>query len=298
MMIHDITAKVGADAKRWRVGRGPGSGSGKTSGRGHKGAGARAGWRGRTLQEGGALPLFRRVPIRGFSNANFTVRYQVVNVGQLDALFADGAQVTGETLAQAGLADAGKGPVKLLGDGEVSRKLTVTIDAISASAARKITEAGGTVTDLSGRLEARAKAAAQAQARAEAEAKAKAEAEAAAQAKAEAKAKAKAEAKAKKAEGKGEPKGEGKPAGKGEGRPGGKGEGKPGGKGEGKPGGKGEGKKQGKPREAGPPAEAAGAGDGPAPVTEERPASPPGPAEDQAKPAEGAAPPAAKPEQG
>ena len=86
MMIHDITAAVGANKKRRRVGRGTGSGRGKTSERGHKGAGARTGFKAKLLNEGGGMPLYRRLPIRGFSNAPFTVRYQVVNVGQLVTL--------------------------------------------------------------------------------------------------------------------------------------------------------------------------------------------------------------------
>jgi len=211
MRIDQITSKVGAHRRRRRVGRGPGSGRGKTSGRGHKGGGARAGWGGRTLNEGGALPLFRRVPIRGFSNAQFQVRYQVVNVAQLDKAFAGGADVTAEKLAEAGLVNPSKGPVKVLADGSLDKKLTVTADAFSAAAVRKITGAGGTVNDLSGRTEARARAEAAARARAQAQAAARARAEAEAQAKAEAKAEAKAKAKAEKAEKKAKAQPQGEP---------------------------------------------------------------------------------------
>lgn len=200
MMINDITAKVGANKKIWRVGRGPGSGSGKMSGRGHKGAGARAGYGGRALQEGGGLPLFRRVPIRGFSNFRFETVYQPVNVGDLADQFPDGAEVTVEAICQAGLASTSKGPIKVLGGGALAKKLTVTADAFSDAAIQKIIEAGGQANDLSGRAAQRAKD----RVRAEAAAKAAAEAAALAKAEAEAKAKAKAEAKAKaKAEGKG-----------------------------------------------------------------------------------------------
>ncbi len=207
MMIEQITSKAGAHRRRRRIGRGIGSGRGKTSGRGHKGGGARAGWGGRTLNEGGALPLFRRVPIRGFSNARFQVRYQVVNVGQLDEAFDPGAEVTGQKLADAGLANLSKGPIKVLATGTLSKKLTVTADAFSAAAVRKIAEAGGQVNDLSGRTEARARAEASARIRAERQAAAQARAEAEAAAQAEAKAKAKAEKAEKKAKSK--PKAEG-----------------------------------------------------------------------------------------
>ncbi|MDD4889646.1 MAG: 50S ribosomal protein L15, partial [Phycisphaerae bacterium] len=177
MMINDITAKAGKNAKRWRVGRGIGSGSGKMSGRGHKGGGARAGCSGRTLAEGGGLPLFRRVPIRGFSNFKFETVYQPVNVVDLDKHFADGSDVTVAAICEKGLASSGKGPVKVLGGGAVSKKLNVTADAFSDSAARKITEAGGQTTDLSGNLARRVKEKAHAEiaARFVAEAAAKAE---------------------------------------------------------------------------------------------------------------------------
>lgn len=204
MMINEITSKAGANPKRWRVGRGMGSGNGKTSGRGHKGAGSRAGYGGRTLNEGGALPLFRRVPIRGFSNFRFRIECQPVNLIDLEANFEDGGEVTFESLANLGLISVKGGPVKVLGNGVISKKLKVTAHTFSDAAAKKIIDAGGEVNDLSGRLVARVKERARAQRAAdkaaEEVAKAKAEAAAQAQAKAEARKQGKAKAKAKPAE--------------------------------------------------------------------------------------------------
>ncbi len=145
MMIHEVTEKAGKYKKKRRVGRGIGSGRGKTAGRGTKGAGSRSGSGGsiRASREGGQLPLFRRVPKRGFSNARFTTEYAIVNVKQLDALFDDGATVDTEALIKVGLVRNAKLPVKVLGQGETSKKLTVTAAAFSASAIDKITKAGG-----------------------------------------------------------------------------------------------------------------------------------------------------------
>src|SRR5690606_18269575 len=104
MMIHEITEKVGKKKHKKRIGRGPGSGHGKTSGRGHKGAGSRSGWSGsiRASREGGQMSWFRRLPKRGFSNFNFQTIYAVVNVGALDARFDDGAEVNPDMLVKAG----------------------------------------------------------------------------------------------------------------------------------------------------------------------------------------------------
>ncbi len=145
MMGHEITAKSGANKRNRRVGRGTGSGRGKTAGRGHKGQGSRPGTQQHPLNEGGGLPLFRRLPIRGFSNARFATPVQVVNVSELDRVFDDGADVNAESLAAAGLIRSAKGKVKVLGNGELSKKLTVTADRFSKSAAEKISQAGGSV---------------------------------------------------------------------------------------------------------------------------------------------------------
>ncbi len=148
MMIHEITEKVGKHKKRKRVGRGVGSGRGKTCGRGHKGAGSRSGFNGsiRASREGGQTPLFRRVAKRGFSNFLFKKRFSVVNIAALDARFEDGAEVNPQMLVKVGLIRDDSLPVKILGQGETSKKLSVTAACFSKSAQEKITKAGGTVT--------------------------------------------------------------------------------------------------------------------------------------------------------
>jgi large subunit ribosomal protein L15 len=148
MNITDITRKAGAHRRRRRVGRGEGSGLGKTSGRGHKGAGARAGGRKGGLYEGGVFPLFRRIPKVGFSNKVFRTSYQVVNVADLESRFEDGAHVTAAALHVAGLIRDAESPVKVLGDGELKKRLTVECQRFSASAASKIEATGGTVKRL------------------------------------------------------------------------------------------------------------------------------------------------------
>lgn len=143
MMIHEITKQTGAYKKRKRIGRGPGSGVGKTSGRGHKGAGSRSGHSHRAAHEGGQMPLFRRIPKRGFGNSLFETRYAIVNIKALDARFEDGANVDAEALAKAGLIRNTALPIKVLGQGDTKKKLTVTAAAFSATARDKITKAGG-----------------------------------------------------------------------------------------------------------------------------------------------------------
>ena len=145
MMIHEITIKVGKYKARKRIGRGEGSGTGKTSGRGHKGAKSRSGWKRRPGFEGGQMPLVRRMPKRGFTNANFRRLFHVVNLKQLEARCEDGATVTAESLAESGLIRDTSLPLKVLGDGTLSRKLNITAAKFSASARTKIEEAGGTV---------------------------------------------------------------------------------------------------------------------------------------------------------
>ncbi len=132
---------------RKRVGRGPGSGLGKTAGRGQKGAGARSGWRMRDFYEGGQTPLMRRIPKRGFSNDPFATRFAVVNVGDLNC-FPDGAAVDLRALEEAGLVKQPQDGVKVLGDGELERKLTVTAHRFSKSAVKKIEAKGGKAVAL------------------------------------------------------------------------------------------------------------------------------------------------------
>ncbi|MDH7598849.1 MAG: 50S ribosomal protein L15 [Sedimentisphaerales bacterium] len=147
MYSHQITAIAGPHRKRKRVGRGRGSGHGKTCGRGSKGALSRSGATRCSLKEGGQMPLFRRLPKRGFSNALFGVDFQVVNVGRLEA-FEDGAEVTIERLLEAGLINKPQMPVKVLGDGRLTKKLTVYAHKFSRSAQDKITSCGGEVKVL------------------------------------------------------------------------------------------------------------------------------------------------------
>jgi large subunit ribosomal protein L15 len=148
MMIHEITGKVGKHKERQRVGRGTGSGKGKTCGRGHKGQKARAGSKQNPLRQGGAIPFYRQLPIRGFSNVNFTAVYQLVNVADLERSFESGAEVDAETLAAAGLIRSARGRVKILGNGSLSKKLNVTADKFSGSAKAKIEEAGGAAVEI------------------------------------------------------------------------------------------------------------------------------------------------------
>ena len=148
MELADITSKAGAHEKRKRVGRGRGSGHGKTCGRGHKGSGQRAGGSIRRLTEGGQMPLFRRIPKRGFSNAPFKTEYDIVNVCDLDELFSNGDEITKQTLVKVGLLRNDRVLVKILGDGDLAKKLTVLADRFSKSAREKITAAGGTVSEI------------------------------------------------------------------------------------------------------------------------------------------------------
>ncbi len=144
--VHDLAPAVGATHYKKRVGRGPGSGHGKTAGRGHKGQGSRSGYRHQRGFEGGQMPLHRRVPKRGFTNI-FRVEYDVVNLRDLDG-FEAGAAVTPETLAAARLARKSK-LVKILGDGEIKKALNVSAHKFSASAKARIEAAGGRCEVLS-----------------------------------------------------------------------------------------------------------------------------------------------------
>ena len=146
MKLHTLAPNKGAKHRVKRLGCGESSGHGKTSGRGHKGQKARSGGAVRPGFEGGQMPLHRRLPKKGFSNARFRDTVASVNVGDLDARFEDGAVVNEQTLREVGLISRVCDAVKILGDGEVEHKLTVQVDRISASAKEKIEKAGGTVT--------------------------------------------------------------------------------------------------------------------------------------------------------
>jgi large subunit ribosomal protein L15 len=126
---------------RKRVGRGLGSKLGKTCGRGEKGAGSRAGYKRRLGKEGGNMPLYMKLPIRGFSNARFRREYDVVNLEQLNDIFQDGDTVSIETLRERGFISGQTYGIKLLGTGELTKKLTIRVHAISESAREKLTHA-------------------------------------------------------------------------------------------------------------------------------------------------------------
>ncbi len=130
------------------LGRGPGSGLGKTSGRGFKGQGARSGAKRRWTYEGGQFRLFMKLPHRGFSNAQFTTTYHPINLYQVDKAFNDGEVVNFETLKSKGLVSGRKGIVKLLGEGELSKKVSFEVHAASKSAREKVEKANLSLTLL------------------------------------------------------------------------------------------------------------------------------------------------------
>jgi large subunit ribosomal protein L15 len=141
MKLDDLKPATGSNKKRKRVGRGDGSGHGKTSGRGHKGQGARSGGNVQPGFEGGQMPLQRRLPKRGFHNP-FRVEVSVVNIEQLES-FPSGSEVTPELLLQHGLIGGKNRRVKILGDGALSKPLTVKAHGFSAKAKEKIESSGG-----------------------------------------------------------------------------------------------------------------------------------------------------------
>jgi large subunit ribosomal protein L15 len=143
MKLHELKNVEGAVHRKKRVGCGEGSGHGKTSGRGGKGQTARSGGSIRPGFEGGQMPLYRKLPHRGFNQAAFRVELAVVNVGDLSRLDAGITEVNAEVLAQAGLVRKDEALVKILGDGEISRALKVTATKFSESAKAKIEKAGG-----------------------------------------------------------------------------------------------------------------------------------------------------------
>ena len=142
MLSYEITSVAGRHKARKRVGRGSGSGHGKTSTRGHKGSLSRAGSGTRPTYEGGSMPLFRRLPKRGFNNYQFATRYEIVNVWQLEK-FEDGAVVGVRQMVEAGLISSPRNKIKILGDGELSKKLDVTAHRFSKTAQQKIVDCGG-----------------------------------------------------------------------------------------------------------------------------------------------------------
>jgi large subunit ribosomal protein L15 len=142
MSLNNLKPARGSKFAKKRVGRGPGSGNGKTAGRGNKGAQSRSGYSYKRGFEGGQMPLHRRVPKRGFNNI-FRTEYEVVNLDQIEARFDTGATVSPDTLRAAGLVNS-RQPVKVLARGEVTKALTVQAHKFSGKAAEKIAAAGGT----------------------------------------------------------------------------------------------------------------------------------------------------------
>jgi large subunit ribosomal protein L15 len=145
VFIHELKPAKGANRTRKRLGRGTGSGLGTTAGKGHKGQKARSGGQTKPGFEGGQMPMTRRIPKRGFSNARFAAIYETVNLGNIDKYFTDGASVNIETLKAFGLIHGDKAGVKILGDGEFKKKLSFKVHKISKSALEKVEAAGGEV---------------------------------------------------------------------------------------------------------------------------------------------------------
>jgi len=145
MRLHDVKPRPGATKRRKRIGCGESSGHGKTSCKGHKGQMARSGRGIRPGFEGGQMPLHRRLPKKGFSNVQFRDVYEVVNVGDLNDAFEDGAVINEASLREKNLVNRNCDAIKILGSGDLARKLTVEISKVSAAAREKIEKAGGTI---------------------------------------------------------------------------------------------------------------------------------------------------------
>ncbi|MGL4382152.1 MAG: 50S ribosomal protein L15 [Bacilli bacterium] len=143
MKLHELTYTKGSRHEKKRIGRGHGSGSGKTAGKGHKGQNARSGGGVRPGFEGGQIPLFQRLPKRGFTNYT-RKEYSIVNIESLN-VFADGTDITPEFLKEKGLVKQVKSGVKILGDGNLEKKLNITAHKFSKKAQAAIEEAGGTI---------------------------------------------------------------------------------------------------------------------------------------------------------
>lgn len=142
MALNRLRPSAGAKKPKKRVGRGPGSGHGKTASRGHKGAQSRSGYRRKRGFEGGQMPLHRRVPKRGFHNP-FRIEYAVVNLDTLAEVFDAGSAVTPELLRERGIVRDARAPIKVLGRGDIAKQLTIKAHKFSESAVKKIAAAGG-----------------------------------------------------------------------------------------------------------------------------------------------------------
>ncbi len=142
MKLHELSPAEGATKEAKRIGRGHGSGNGKTAGKGHKGQKARSGGSIRPGFEGGQMPLQRRIPKRGFNNI-FAKQYVIINVSDLETRFEDGATVDVDAIVASGLVKNSRDGIKVLGNGEITKNLTVKATAFSKSAVEKIEKAGG-----------------------------------------------------------------------------------------------------------------------------------------------------------
>ena len=149
MNLNDVHRGIRRHKKRKRIGRGPGSGHGKTAGRGHKGAGSRSGSSSHPTFQGGTMPLVRRIPKRGFNN-RWAKQVAVVNLDQIDQAFADGEEVTLDAMTSKNLARGRFDLLKVLGNGELTKKLKISAHRFSKSAAEKIEKAGGEMVVLAG----------------------------------------------------------------------------------------------------------------------------------------------------
>ena len=147
MKLHELERNPQAKQERRRVGRGMGSGLGKTSGRGEKGQKARSGVSIKATFEGGQLPLYRRLPKRGFSNSDFKIKYATINVSDLDR-FEDGTVVTPELLKECGLLKNQLDGIKILGNGEITKKLTIKAHKFSKTAIEKLENSGSKIEVL------------------------------------------------------------------------------------------------------------------------------------------------------
>jgi large subunit ribosomal protein L15 len=147
MQLNEVHRGITKHRNRKRIGRGPGSGTGKTAGRGHNGHKSRSGYSRKPNFQGGGTPMFRRIPKRGFNN-KWSVEVFAVNVGHLSEVFDDGDTVTLEIMAAKNVAKGTFDEIKILGDGEITKKLTVQAHRFSKSAEEKIVAAGGTVQKL------------------------------------------------------------------------------------------------------------------------------------------------------
>lgn len=150
MNLHEVHQGVKRNKRRKRIGRGPGSGHGKTSTRGHKGQGSRSGYSSQRVFEGGQMPLVRRIPKRGFHN-RFAQTVTVVNLRDLEAKFQSGEEVTPETLKRKSLAKGAYDLLKVLGDGELTKALKISAHRFSRAALAKIEKAGGQAVVLMGK---------------------------------------------------------------------------------------------------------------------------------------------------